>query len=76
MTCMDIWLLLCMGMVFLAVAEYALILRMCYRNWNETDKKRERLEMAKKIDSWAIKIFIGLYIMTVSTYFYCINTYA
>ena len=74
---MDIWLLLCMAVVFLAVAEYALILGICYRKRNENDKKKkERLEMAGKIDSWAIKIFIGLYILTVSTYFYCVNTYA
>ena len=75
MTGMDIWLFLCMAVVFLAVAEYALILGMCYGNKND-QKKRERLELAGKIDYWAIKIFIGLYSGTICTYFYCIYSYA
>ena len=74
---MDIWLLLCMTIVFLAVAEYALILRICYGTRHGTDKKKGgKLEMVGKMDSWAVKIFIGLYIFTVGTYLYCINLYA
>ena len=76
MTCMDIWLLLCMAIVFLAVAEYALILGICYGKKKETDKKGARHELAGKIDLWAKKIFLGLYILTVCIYFYCVNLYA
>ena len=74
---MDAWLLLCMAIVFLTLSEYALILEICYRKRNETEKKKmERFERAEKIDSWAFKIFIGLYILVVFTYFYGVHSYA
>ena len=77
MTCIDAWLLLCMAIVFLAVSEYALILGIWYGKRNEAEKmKKERFERAEKIDSWAFKIFIGLYILVVVTYFYGVNSYA
>ena len=71
---MDIWLLLSMGIVFSAVAEYAMILAMSMRKKVKTDK--EKNDLARKIDSWAMTIFVGLYVMVVGTYFYCVYTYA
>ena len=74
---MDIWLLLCMGFVFLAQAEYAVILGIRFGQRNETDGKYEKALKKKcgEIDSWALKIFIGLYILVVGTYFYCVYSY-
>ena len=74
MTCMDIWLLLCMGFVFLAQAEYAAILGIRFGQRDDPNEKHERASKKKcgKIDSWALKIFIGLYILVLGTYFYCV----
>ena len=74
---MDIWLLLCMAIVFLAVAEYAVILGLSKEQRNETNKqKQEKQDLARKLDSWAMKIFIGLYVIIIGTYCYCIYSYA
>ena len=74
---MDIWLLLCMGFVFLALAEYAVILGIRFSPRNGFNEKCE-MALKKKcgnIDYWALKIFIGLYILVVGTYFYCVYSY-
>ena len=82
MTYMDIWLLLCMAFVFLALAEYAVILGMRFgRKKNKIrGKEKDNDEAIKQrcsmIDSWALKIFIGLDILAVVTYFSCVYTYA
>ena len=79
---MDIWLLLCMAFVFLALAEYAVILGIRFgRKKNKIhDKEKDHEEAIKQrcsmIDSWALKIFIGLDILAVVIYFYCVYTYA
>ena len=74
MTCMDIWLLLCMGFVFLALAEYAVILGIRFNQKRALDEKCEKYLKLRcgNIDCWALKIFIGLYILVVGAYFYCI----
>ena len=71
---MDIWLLISMGMVFLAVAEYAMLLGMGLMKRFATGK--ESCDLARKIDSWAMKIFIGFYVLIVGTYFYSVYSYA
>ena len=79
---MDIWLLLCMAFVFLALAEYAVILGIRFgRKKNKIhDRENDNDEAMKQrcsvIDSWALKIFIGLDILAVFTYFSCVYTYA
>ena len=71
---MDIWLLLCMGFVFLALAEYAVILGMRFSQKKGLNEKCEKALKKKcgKIDYWALKIFIALYILIVGTYFYSV----
>ena len=79
---MDIWLLLCMAFVFLALAEYAVILGIRYgHKKNKIHEKEEENDNAIKhrcsmIDSWALKIFIGFEIIAMGTYFYCVYMYA
>ena len=81
MTQMDIWLLLCMSFVFLALTEYAIILAIRFGQKKIVPKeKKEEHEVnmkhrCKVIDSWALKIFVGLDIFTVGTYFYCVHSY-
>ena len=81
MTYMDIWLLLCMAFVFLALAEYAAILALRFgqkknkvhdKDMDEEEAIKNRCRM---IDSWALKIFIGLDILAMGTYFYCVYAY-
>ena len=70
---MDTWLMICMGIVFLAVAEYAVLLGMTNGKLVKSDEeKAAKHDLAKKIDSWALKIFIGLYVLIVGTYSYWI----
>ena len=77
---MDIWLLLCMAFVLLALAEYAVILGLRFNNKKNKihdDKNAEEAikHRCRMIDSWALKIFAGLDMLTVGTYFYCVYTY-
>ena len=78
---MDIWLLLCMSFVFLALAEYAVILAIRFGQTKiapKVDKKNNEVavkQLCRMIDSWALRIFIGLDIFSVGTYFYCVYSY-
>ena len=78
---MDIWLLMCMAIVMLAIAEYAVILGFRFgRQKNKIKSKNLEDEEAikqrcKRIDSWALKIFIGMDVLTMVTYFYCVNSF-
>ena len=67
---MDTWLLLCMGMVFLTVAEYAFILGMSSmgRKDRTVGEKEDKLDLSRKIDFWAMIIFFGLYVLFVGIY--------
>ena len=71
---MDIWLLLCIAFVFLALAEYAFILRIRFgrkknniKAINMEDEEAIKLR-CRRIDSKALKIFIGLLILADVTY--------
>ena len=66
---MDTWLLLCMGVVFFTVAEYALILGMSMGKRDRTAREKEdKLDLSRKIDFWAMIIFFGLYVLLVGIY--------
>ena len=68
MTCMDIWMLLCILLVFFAMLEYAVVLVIGFRE--KVDPKTRN-----KMDYWALWVFMGLEVMTASTYFYCVSSY-
>ena len=78
---MHMWLLLCMGFVLLALAEYAVILRIRFpRNSEPYEKVKGKFEISLKrrcanIDSWSLKIFMGLNVFVVGVYFYCVYSY-
>ena len=67
MTALDIWLLMCMLFVATATFEYAMLLLIRYG-------RRLKLDVGKveKVDRYAIMGFMGIYILTDSTYFYIV----
>ena len=67
---MDTWLLLCMGVVFFTVAEYAFILGMSSmgRRVRTVREKEDKLDLSRKIDFWAMIVFFGLYVLLVGIY--------
>ena len=69
MTCMDIWMLLCILVVFFSMLEYAVVLVFTFRE--KVDARRRN-----KIDYWALWVFIGLEVLTAGTYFYGVSSYA
>ena len=72
---MDTWLLLCMGVVFFAVAEYAFILGMSMGRRDTTFREKEdKLDLSRKIDFWAMIIFSALYVLLVGIYLLCVFT--
>ena len=76
---MDAWLLLCMIFVALALFEYAVQLAIRYRGMREKSKKplddieKESKEICRKIDRWALRIFVGLDVLVVASYFYFVS---
>ena len=77
MTSMDIWMLICMGFVASAQFEYAMQLSIRFgqvngiRNAGEKQRKAEASEgKCRKIDGFAMRIFLVVYILTVGSYFY------
>ena len=75
---MDIWMLICMGFVASAQFEYAMLLNIRFgklngiRNAGEKLRKAEEASEGKcrKIDWFAMRIFLVVYILTVGSYFY------
>ena len=69
MNCMDIWLLLCIISVFLAMLEYAIVMVITIR---EILPKKSCV----KIDYWALRVFVGLDILAAIIYFYCVSDFS
>ena len=76
---MDTWLLLCMIFVALALFEYAFQLALRYqgkaRGKKEDIEEREKASKQRclAIDRWALRIFTGLYILVIGSYFYFVS---
>ena len=73
MTAMDIWLLMCMLFVALATFEYAILLTAKYGKKSRRNAHQGAEEKYCKWDNYALKLFMGAYILTVGTYFYLLN---
>ena len=67
MTYMDIWMLLCILSVFLAMLEYAIVMVV-------TIKEMLPKKSCVKIDYWALRVFMGLDILAAFTYLYCVSS--
>ena len=70
---MDVWLLLCILFVALATFEYAILLSIRFgkgKKRNEKGSREDKQEKCYKVDKMSLRMFVGIYILTVATYFY------
>ena len=80
MTYLDIWLLQCMLFVGLTIFEYALCLAIRFGKQNQIGAEKRSIYYMKSedkcrgIDRYALRVFIGVYVMSVATYFYALNS--
>ena len=73
---MDVWMFICMLFVAMAKFEYALQLKIRFGTLNkissnkgkEGNEKTE--EKCRRIDKYALRIFLSIYILTLGVYFY------
>ena len=76
MTSLDIWMLICMIFVAAAQFEYAVQLKIRFGNMTKTGTNvgkggnTRAEEKCRKVDSYALKIFLVAYIIIVGGYFY------
>ena len=78
---MDLWLLLCMGFVALALFEYAVLLTIRFGKQHKitADKRGNKSDVVaenrcRKIDRYALRAFLTLFSLSVGTYFYNIHS--
>ena len=76
---MDIWMFICMIFVGLVKLEYAIQLKIRFgaiskiNTDDDKNKKTKSEEKCRKIDQHALRIFLGLYLLTVALYFFTFN---
>lgn len=72
-------MLCCMLFIIVAMLHYAVLLGIIRRNIGKSKKERKPKEDIErrllKLDSIALRVFIGMKVLTLSTYFYvtCMN---
>ena len=75
MTSLDIWMLICMIFVAAAQFEYAMQLKIHFGDMSQIsdsivqEKKKSARGKCRKVDRYALKIFLAAYILTVGSYF-------
>ena len=75
-TALDVWFLICMAFVALAMFEYAILLAIKFGKQNkissekDPNDERKAAEKCCKIDYYVLRAFIGAHTVTVCTYFY------
>ena len=78
MTAMDIWLLICLLFVALVTLEYAILLAVRFGNGRRINKKRNAKENkgneCNKMDGISLRLFMGIYVLTVGSYYYVVET--
>ena len=76
MTAMDIWLLICLLFVALVTLEYAILLAARFgkgRRIHVTKVAKESKENeCNKMDRISLKLFMGIYALTMGSYFYVV----
>ena len=82
MTAMDAWMFICMLFVAMAKFEYAIQLKIRFGTLNKIGNKDEKdcntktEERCRKIDKFALRLFIAMYILTLGVYFYNLSSKA
>ena len=76
MTAMDIWLLISLLFVAFVTLEYAILLAVRFGNGRRIHEKNVAKENngieCNKMDRISLKLFTGIYILTVGSYFYVV----
>ena len=76
MTAMDIWLLLCLLFVALVTLEYAILLAVRFGNGIlihvKKFAKENKENECNKMDRISLKLFMGIYVLMVGSYFYVV----
>ena len=73
---MDIWFKICMLYVAMAMFEYAILLTIKFGKQNKISaekdigEEKKAVEKCRKMDLYALRVFIACYSLTVGTYFY------
>ena len=76
---MDIWMFICMIFVGLAKFEFAMQLKIRFgaiskiHAEDDAERNTKAEEKCQKIDSFALKIFLVLYVLTVGFYYSCVR---
>ena len=76
MTALDIWFIICMLHVAMAMFEYAILLTIKFGKQNkisvemDVTQEEKAVKKCRKIDLYALRVFAASYILTVGTYFY------
>ena len=75
MTSMDVWVLICMVFVASAQFEYAVQLKIRFGRESKVSTAGENQRGAKcsRIDRYSMRIFCGLYILTIAAYYYSLR---
>ena len=80
MTALDIWFLICIGFVAMALFEYAILLGIKYgkhnkANNNQNGEKFDKIAEARcrLIDYHAMRVFIALHVVLVGIYFFVLS---
>ena len=80
MTSLDVWMLICMSFVAAALFEYALLLNIRYGKVNRISnvvKEQWTVKAEKKcrkVDRYAIRLFVIVHTITVPAYFYNVSS--
>ena len=76
MTAMDIWLLICLLFVALVMLEYAILLAVRFGKGRKIHVKKVAKENKENecntMDRISLRLFMGIYVLTVGSYFYVI----
>ena len=76
MTAMDIWLLICLLFVALVTLEYAILLAVRFGNGIlihvKKFAKENKENECNKMDRISLKLFMGIYVLMVGSYFYVV----
>ena len=73
---MNVWLLGCMMFVAAVTFEYAILLAIRFSRSNKINAKggaENIMEKCNQVDNISLRIFVGVYVLMMGTYFYKID---
>lgn len=76
---MNVWLLVCMMFVASVTFEYAILLAIRFGKGNKITAKggaENKGGKCSKVDKISLRMFVGIYVLTVGAYFYSLDTHS